>query len=105
MNAPFLAPVTRDGLVLQVLPSIESFADLEIGVGKLAASRLVSNLRKHMVGSDAGMTDAEVFDDVALWFLRTGELEAFICIRDEDDPQCCFHSGRQDICEGPEAVQ
>lgn len=105
MNASFLTPVTRDGFVLQVLPSVESFAHLESGVGKLAAARLVGSLRPHMAGSDEGMTDEEVFNDVALWFLRTGELEAFINISDGDDPQGCFHAGRQDISDGPEAVQ
>lgn len=105
MDASFLSPVSRDGLVIQVLPSVESFAQLESVVGPLAASRLVASLRKHMDGSDEEMTDAEVFDDVAIWFMRTGELEAFITIRDKNDPHCCFHSVRQDICEAPEMIQ
>lgn len=106
MTSAILEPVTSDlDKTFRIMPHVASFADLQAAIGKIAAHRLTEDLRKYMMGHGDLMSDAEVFEDVLLWFLRTGELEAFVRLHDENDPWTRIHLGRTDISEGPESVQ
>lgn len=106
MMPAILQPATSDlDKTFRIMPHVQSFAHLESTIGQLAASRLVSEMREHMNGTDAAMSDAEVFDEVMLWYLRTGELEAFVRLHDDNDPWTRISSARTDICEGSEIIQ